>query len=141
MTMVDHRRNSYGGRQQTSITHCEASRALQARINNINKGQIRSLGGWNVLLSGDVWQFPPLEGGLLGKVPDEYIQCAREFHPTPSIAQGKSLMWSGPATGMQGVAKLHVYERTRDACRRSVQEEVSHGCLSKELLRLLGAAS
>ena len=82
--------------------------------------QIRRFGGLNIIFSGDVWQLPPPEGGFLGDLPTEYIQNAREYTPAPNIAHGKSLLWSGPETGVQGVTKFNECERTKDmAAKRS----------------------
>ena len=86
----------------------------------------------NVLFSGDFWQLPPPEGGFLGDLPFEYIQNSRQYHPSPSIAHGQSLMWSGPETGVQGVTELEHCERTDDVWLQSVQEEFREGKLSTD---------
>ena len=93
---------------------------------------IRPFAGINVLCSGDVWQLPPCDGGFLGDLPTEFIQASRKFTPAPNIAHGQSLVWSGPATGMQGVTELQTCERTKDAWLRSVQKEFRDGNLSEE---------
>ena len=77
--------------------------------------RLRPFAGVNVLFSGDFWQLPPPEGGFLGDLPFEYIQNSRLYAPSPSIAHGQSLMWSGPTTGVQGVTELQDCERT-DMC-------------------------
>ena len=33
------------------------------------RGAHRPFGGFNVLIRGDVWQLPPLDGGLFGDIP------------------------------------------------------------------------
>ena len=59
------------------------------------------------MFSGDMWHFPPLDGGFVGDIPVEYIWNARTYTPTPSIAHGQSLLWSDDAeTGIQGVTEL-----------------------------------
>ena len=51
-----------------------------------------------------------------------YIQSARKSAPTPSIAHGRSLLWSDDIeTGIQGVTELQECERTTDVWLRSVQ--------------------
>ena len=45
-------------------------------------------GGFHAILNGDMWQIPPLDGGLLGDIPCEYIQAARPFAPLAAIAHG-----------------------------------------------------
>ena len=81
--------------------------------------------------SGDFWQLDPPDGGFLGGIPTEYIQAARKFHPSPSIAHGQSLLWSGPQYGLQGVTELNISERCDDAWLQEVQAELRCGNLSE----------
>lgn len=94
--------------------------------------RLRPFAGVNILFSGDVWQLPPPEGGFLGDLPFEYIQNSRQYDPSPFIAHGQSLMWSGPETGVQGVTELEKCERTDDVWLQSVQEEFREGKLSTD---------
>ena len=96
------------------------------------KKRLRPFAGVNILFSGDFWQLPSPEGGFLGDLPFEYIQNSRQYHPSPSIAHGQSLMWSGPETGVQGVTELEKCERTDDVWLQSVQEEFREGRLSTD---------
>ena len=102
-----------------------------------SKEDDRSFGGFSWLCSGDFWQLTPTDGGLCGGIPAGYIQNARKFYPTPRIAHGQHLLWSGPATGTQGVTKLHICKRVQDAWLPSVQDEVLYGRLTEEGHRLL----
>ena len=102
------------------------------------RGMHRPFGGLNVLVSGDVWQLPPPDGGFLGDIPVEYIQNARKYSPTPCIAHGQSLLWSEDIeTGIQGVTELTECERTKDLWLRSVQDEFRFGRLTEETHALL----
>ena len=56
----------------------------------------RPFGGLNVIVCGDFGQLDPPDGGLLGSIPTEYVQDAKLYRPTPTVAHGQSLMWSGP---------------------------------------------
>ena len=96
------------------------------------KKVLRPFAGVNMLFSGDFWQLPPPEGGFLGDLPFEYIQNSRQYAPSPSIAHGQSLMWSGPDTGVQGVTELSFCERTDDVWLQSVQEEFRYGELTTD---------
>ena len=102
------------------------------------RGMQRPFGGLNVVSSGDVWQFPPPDGGLLGDIPVEYIRNARKYSPTPSIAYGQSLLRSDDVeAGVQGVSALTECERTKDEWLRSVQKEFCCGRLTQETHALL----
>ena len=96
------------------------------------KKVLRPFAGVNILFSGDFWQLPPPEGGFLGDIPFEYIQNSRQYAPSPSIAHGQSLVWSGPDTGVQGVTELSFCERTDDVWLQSVQAEFRYGKLTKD---------
>ncbi len=41
--------------------------------------KIHQLGGLNIIMSGDLWQLPPPNGGFLGDIPEEFIRDARKF--------------------------------------------------------------
>ena len=69
---------------------------------------------------------------MLGDIPFEYIQNSRQYAPSPSIAHGQTLMWSGPDTGVQGVTELAFCERTDDVWLQSVQEEFRYGKLTTD---------
>ena len=98
-----------------------------------NKGMQRPFGGLNVLFSGDFWQLPPPDGGLLGDVPVEFIRNARKYSPAPSIAHGQSLLWSDDLeTGVQGVTEFIECERTKEEWLRSVQNEFRIGRLTPD---------
>lgn len=98
---------------------------------------IRSFGGLNVLCSGDVWQLPSPERGFLVDIPCECIQNARKYLPSPNIAHGQRLLWSGPETGILGVTELHECEITQDMWIQIVQNEFRHGRLTDNTYKLL----
>ena len=101
-------------------------------------GMQRPFGCLNVLSSGDVWQLPQPDGGIIGDIPVEYIRNARKCVPTPSIAHGQSLLWSDDIeAGIQGVAELQECERSKDVWLRSVQESFRCGRLTEETHALL----
>ena len=54
------------------------TRATSGSTQNI-RGTHRPFGGLIFLIRGDVWQLPPLDGGLLGDIPVEYIRHARQY--------------------------------------------------------------
>ena len=87
------------------------------------KTNTRSFAGLNVLCSGDFWQLPHPDGGLLGDIPCEIIQASRQYFPAPTIAHGQSLLWSEAPTGMIGVTEIQRCERTKDAWLRSIQDK------------------
>ena len=104
-----------------------------------SKGNMRPFAGLNLLISGDVWQIPPTDGGSLGDIPCDYIANSRRYVPAPSISHGQSLIWSDrdSGTGMQGVTELVECERTKDAWLKSVQDEFRFGKLSTDTHALL----
>ena len=92
----------------------------------------RPFGGLNVIFCGDFWQLAPPDGGFLASIPTEYIQDARKYRATPTVAHGQSLLWSGVATGIAGVTEFNECERCDDVWMREVQEEMRHGRLSED---------
>ena len=78
------------------------------------------------------WQLDPPDGGFLASIPSEYIQDARKYRPTPTVAHGHSLIWSGSDTGIAGVSELVQCERCDDVWLREVQEQFRHGRLSED---------
>ena len=62
----------------------------------------------------------------------EYIQKARKYSPAPTIAHGQSLLWGGPAEGLQGVTELVQCERCDDEWLQEVQKEMRQGSLSAD---------
>ena len=101
------------------------------------QGYIRSFGGLNVFMAGDVWQLPPPDGGFLGDIPHEYIARSRRYVPSACIAHGQSLVWSPPDTGIQGVTEFVQCERCDDPWLKEVQDGSRHGRLSEESHKLL----
>jgi hypothetical protein len=92
----------------------------------------RPFGGLNVIVCGDWWQLDPPDRGFLASVPSEYIQDARKYKPTPTVAHGQSLLWSGAETGIAGVSELVQCERCDDVWLRELQEQMRHGRLSED---------
>ena len=92
-------------------------------------GNDRPFGGLNVICFGDFWQLDPPDGGFLASIPVEYIQDAKKYRPTPTVAHGRSLLWSGPDTGIDGITEFHDCERCADVWLREVPEEMRHGQL------------
>ena len=92
------------------------------------------LGGLNVIVCDDFWQLDPPDGGFCGSVPTQYIQEAKLYRATPTVAHGHSLLWSGPQTpktGTSGVSELFQCERCDDVWLREFQEQMRHGRLSE----------
>ena len=100
----------------------------------------RPCAGLTILCSGDVWQLPPLDGGLLGDIPCELIQASRTYYPAPTVAHGQSLLWSDAPTGMTGVTELQQCERTKDAWLRSIHDKFRFSNLSEETHAFLHGA-
>ena len=50
------------------MKHCDYARAVDPFLKDANKNT-RPLAGINLLCSGDSWQLPPPDGGLLGDIP------------------------------------------------------------------------
>ena len=94
-------------------------------------GNDRPFGGLNVLCCGDFWQLDPPDGGFLAGIPTDFIRSGRKYQPSPTVAHGQALFWSGPENGMQGVTELVQCERTDDEWLKEVQHEFRHGKLSK----------
>lgn len=92
---------------------------------------MRQFAGLNILMSGDVWQLPPADGGFLGDIPYEYIENSRRYAPAPSISHGQSLVWSDreSGAGIHGVTELTECERTKDKWLKHVQDEFRIGKL------------
>ena len=70
------------------------ARAVDPYVKDASKNPC-PFAGLNILCSGDVWQLPPPDGGLLGDIPCEFIQASRPYFPAPTIARGQSLVYSG----------------------------------------------
>jgi len=98
-------------------------------------GHAQPFGGLNVLISGDLWQLPPPNGGYLGNIPVEFIANARQYNPKVTISHGQSLLWGGPENkdwSFHGVTELEESERCReDAWLQEVQVEIREGRLSE----------
>ena len=74
----------------------------------------------------------PPDGGFLAAIPTEFIQKARKYLPSPTIAHGQALVWAGKDGGMQGITELVQCERCDDDWLRAVQHEIRTGSLSAD---------
>ena len=84
-----------------------------------------------MLMCGDFWQLPSVDGVYLADIPTEYIRAARKFEPAPTIAHGQALLWARDGHGLAGMTELHECERCDDEWLKEVQAEIRTGQLSE----------
>ena len=94
-------------------------------------GAVEAFGGLNVILAGDLYQLPPSKGTFLGDVPWDWLTGQRRTKQSTGL-HGQTLLWGGPAVGMQGVTELVRCERTADSWLTEVQEQLRYGALSQD---------
>ena len=97
-------------------------------------GSVEPFGGLNVILSGDLYQLPPPKGTFLGDVP--WDLSGKKTAKQATALHGQTLLWGGPAVGVQGLTELHRCMRTGDTWLTEVQEQLRHGDLCRRTTTL-----
>ena len=92
---------------------------------------VEPFGGLNVILSRDLFQLPPPKGTFVGDVPWDLLTGKKKAKQATAL-HGQTLLWGGPAVGIQGLTELVRCERTGDAWLTEVQAQLRRGELSED---------
>ena len=96
------------------------------------KGQVRAVGGINVVFIYDFWQLDPPSSGFLGSIPAEFLRRGRKCDPKLDSVHGQAILWGTGKGCVYGMTELTECVLTEDPWLLQVQQEVRNGRLSQD---------